>query len=97
MSSYFAFTTNSETYLVSPGAAGNSPRVPAEADDSNSCQLLTAAAVAPNEFLKKSRRITWMLPLEMNCQPLHASARIERWIQASPFAVAASAGMIRSA
>src|SRR5271168_5120033 len=84
MSSYFTFTINSETYLVSPGAAGKSPVAAANADDSDKCQPLTAAAVATSEFLKKSRRIMGISPPEMSRQQSRGSALVAREFQASP-------------
>src|SRR5712691_9992765 len=54
ISAYFELTMNSHTYLVSPGAFGNSPAGLGEAATS---PPPTANADNAREFLKKSRRI----------------------------------------
>src|SRR5882762_4048104 len=53
MSSYFVLTMNSATYLVSPGALGNSAAGPGEA---YACPRPNANADSAKEFLNKSRR-----------------------------------------
>src|ERR1700687_1650623 len=54
MSSYFAFTINSETYLVRPGDFGNSSAGLAEAIARS---LPSANPASANDVLQKSRRI----------------------------------------
>ena len=75
MSSYFVFTINSETYLVRPGALGNSPVVAGTGLTGNSGVALAARAAlaaipavpradaaATREFRQKSRRIMRGVP-----------------------------------
>src|SRR5580693_3513555 len=54
MSSYFVFTINSETYLVSPGALGNSSAGLAKASTRSPRSASPASA---KDVLQKSRRI----------------------------------------
>src|SRR6266850_1501286 len=54
MSSYFAFTINSETYLVRPGVFGNSSAGLAETSNRS---LRTANPASASDVLQKSRRI----------------------------------------
>src|ERR1700756_4786012 len=56
ISPYFVFTTNSETYLVSPGALGNGV-VSADRGEAASRSLPAASAATTNELLTKSLRI----------------------------------------
>src|SRR5260370_39531815 len=56
MSVYFELTMNSHTYLVSPGALGNSP---AGLGEAAAPPPPIANADNAREFLKKSRRIVW--------------------------------------
>src|SRR5215472_8016707 len=55
MSSYFVFTINSATALVSPGAFGNSAGAAGD-EDASARLLLSARADAAREVLIKSRR-----------------------------------------
>src|SRR4029077_5494785 len=59
MSSYFVFTINSQTYLVSPGALGNSSAGMANAPAGSP---LSANPASANDVLQKSRRIIGDLP-----------------------------------
>src|SRR6266513_4276181 len=54
MSSYFAFTINSETYLVRPGAFGNSS---AGLADASNRSVRSANPASASDVLQKSRRI----------------------------------------